>query len=119
MRFTPAYRVDPIILRSNTTRGTIRFAKSDASFSLSLAPIYQGPKGDKGDPGDAGIGSSYTHTQASPSASWVITHNLGFRPTVYVTDTAGDECVGDVLHNSTSQLTITFSASFAGQARLM
>jgi len=61
---------------------------------------------------------SYTHNQGVPSTTWTINHNLGFRPVVAVTDSAGDECVGDIAHSNTNTLVVTFSSSFSGRARL-
>ena len=75
-----------------------------------------------GEQGPSGASQStlreHTHQQATPATVWTINHDLGFRPAVYVTDSAGDECEGDVDHLSSNSLTITFSAAFAGTARL-
>lgn len=60
----------------------------------------------------------HTHVQSVPAATWTIDHNLGFRPNVSVTDTAGDDCEGDVDHPTVNQTVVAFSASFAGTARL-
>lgn len=56
--------------------------------------------------------------QPTPSATWTINHGFGAKPTVTVTDTAGDECIGEVTHPTLNQTVITFSAPFAGTARL-
>ena len=61
---------------------------------------------------------TYTHNQAVPSASWVINHNLGRKPSVTVIDSAGDECAGLVDYTSSNSLTLTFSAAFSGYAYL-
>lgn len=76
-------------------------------------PAYGGSAGG----GDL-LSREYTHTQAVPAVQWDIPHDLGFRPVVYVTDTTGDECEGNVDHVSDDLLIITFSAAFAGIARL-
>lgn len=60
----------------------------------------------------------YTHDQGLASSVWVITHNLGKYPTVFVVDSAGDEVEGAITHVSTAQLTVTFSAAFSGSAYL-
>ena len=70
-------------------------------------------------PSDAPVAAAYVYTQAMPSAVWTINHNLGFRPVVYIIDTAGTEVVGFVEHPTVNQAVITFSAGFAGQARLV
>lgn len=61
---------------------------------------------------------NYVFTQGVPSATWVITHNLNKYPSVSVVDTGKTTVFGDVTYNSINELTITFSASFAGQAFL-
>ncbi|MET0786842.1 MAG: hypothetical protein ABWY25_09065 [Paenisporosarcina sp.] len=76
----------------------------------------QGPKGDKGDPGPSG--GTYTHIQSTAAAVWNITHNLPYYPNVTVIDSANDQCEGSVNYPTTTQVTITFSAAFAGQAFL-
>ena len=60
----------------------------------------------------------HVHTQASPSTSWVITHALKGKPQVTVVDTADTTVVGDVLYNSDTQITVSFSAAFVGNAYL-
>ena len=61
----------------------------------------------------------YVHSQSTPASVWTIDHNLGTFPSVYVLDTAGDECEGDVDNPTVNRTVITFSASFAGTARLV
>lgn len=61
---------------------------------------------------------SYVHNQGVASATWVITHNLGFYPNVIVEDSGGTTVEGEVVYNSANQLTLTFSAPFGGIAYL-
>ena len=61
---------------------------------------------------------NYTHTQSVSSATWTITHNLGYRPAVSVVDSGGNHVVGDVNYVSVNVLTISFSAPFGGSAYL-
>lgn len=61
---------------------------------------------------------TYTHSQASASSTWVITHNLGCRPAVTIVDSGGNVQIGEVLYNSDNQVTVTFSAAFSGYAYL-
>lgn len=63
-------------------------------------------------------GGSYTHTQATPAASWTVTHNLGYRPAVTVFDASGVLVITDFTHASINALTITFAAPIAGVAHL-
>lgn len=114
MILTPTYSV----------RGALSFEDGDSVLKVTLTPFFQGEKGekgDKGDKGDPGGGSSisYTHFQNTPASIWVIEHNLGFWPNVYVLDTNGDECEGDVQnYPGMNRTDIFFSAPFAGRARL-
>jgi hypothetical protein len=96
--------------------GSVSIAANAGSASVQLLAAIKGDKGDKGDTGTSGAG--YIHTQDVPSATWTITHNLGFRPDVSVTDSAGTEVEGGVAHPTINQTVITFSGGFSGFARL-
>lgn len=61
---------------------------------------------------------TYLHTQSSPSASWTVAHNLGFRPTVAVYTTGGVEVICDIVHLSPDVLVVGAAAPFSGSARL-
>lgn len=74
----------------------------------------QGIRGPKGDPGPAG--GFYVHDQAVASDTWVIVHNLGRHPAIVVTDSAGTQVYGTVVHDSINQATVTFSTAFGGRA---
>lgn len=58
----------------------------------------------------------YQHDQTSPSAEWIVNHNLGFTPSIEVLNTAGREIEGDVLHISLNQTRIYFNQPIAGKA---
>lgn len=60
--------------------------------------------------------ANYTHTQSVAATTWTVTHNLGRRPSVTVIDSAGTRVFGGESHQNTNQLTLTFSAPFAGTA---
>ena len=64
------------------------------------------------------VTGNYAHTQSVSSATWTITHNLGYRPAVSVVDSGGNHVVGDVNYVSVNALTISFSAPFGGSAYL-
>jgi hypothetical protein len=49
-----------------------------------------GPTGPQGPAGPAGVGASYRHVQDVPSATWIITHNLPYRPNVEVVVNSGN-----------------------------
>ena len=61
---------------------------------------------------------SYEHNQGAASNSWVITHNLGFKPNVTVVDSAGTIYEGEISYTNSNSLTVSFSASFSGKAYL-
>ena len=63
-------------------------------------------------------GGIYTHNQGSSSSTWVITHNLGYFPSVTVVDNGNNVVIGDVSYISANQVSISFSASFGGKAYL-
>lgn len=63
---------------------------------------------------DTGWKSRNFSQDFSNSSTVVVNHNLGYRPSVTVIDTAGDEVEGMVTHNGINSLTIVFSASFGG-----
>jgi len=58
------------------------------------------------------------HTQSSASSTWNVTHELGGRPSVTIVDSAGTVVVGDVVYNSNTSITVSFSAPFSGFAYL-
>jgi len=69
--------------------------------------------------GGAGAGDlNYIHNQAVPDATWTITHGLGKFPSVSVVDSAGSLVFGETVHINSAQLTVSFSAGFAGKAYL-
>lgn len=61
---------------------------------------------------------TFVYQQPSPSASWVITHNLGNFPSVTVIDSSGNKVFGDISYTDANTLTLTFSAAFTGTAYL-
>lgn len=81
------------------------------------APGPQGPQGAQGPAGAPG-GSAYVHTQAAPSASWVIDHNLGRKVHVSVVTDLGRLVFADVEHGSLNQTTVTFPGPVTGAAIL-
>ena len=61
---------------------------------------------------------TFVFTQAVPSATWSITHNLNKFPSVSVVDTANTQVFTIADYIDTNTLTLTFSAAFAGKAYL-
>lgn len=98
---------------------------TSASTVVDVNAASVGPQGPAGPAGTAGAtgaqgasGGFFTFTQASPASTWIITHNLGYRPNISVVDSAGSQVEGETVWTSTSSLTITFSGAFSGVAYL-
>ena len=71
--------------------------------------------------GGGGGGSNlppYEYNQSSPSATWLIAHNLGIYPAVTVVDSGGSEIHGEVIYDSANQIRALFSTAFSGKAYL-
>jgi hypothetical protein len=68
--------------------------------------------------GSAGNTRRHVHTQEAASATWTITHSLGGKPSVTIVDSADTHVFGEVQYNSSTQVTVTFSAAFSGKAYL-
>lgn len=70
-----------------------------------------------GVPLGGGSGSTYyLHTQASPAATWQVTHNLGRTPNIAVINTGGTVVYADIVHNSANLAVISFPSAIAGTA---
>lgn len=63
-------------------------------------------------------GSSYTHNQAVPAATWTVTHNLGYNPNVAIVDSSDRLVVGEVQYIDLNTLEVSFTAAFGGSAYL-
>lgn len=59
--------------------------------------------------GNAGYASG-----VSNSASWTLTHSLGYYPNVTVINTSGNVCWGQIAHISTASLNISFNENVSG-----
>lgn len=75
-----------------------------------------GPQPTVGGGGGPG-GSEYIHSQASASATWTVTHNLGFKPDTFITSLGGIHVMGEILHIDNNTLQIFFDVPFQGYAR--
>ena len=64
------------------------------------------------------IVGTYIHVQSIAASVWTINHNLGTFPSVTVVDTNDEVFIGDVVYNSASTITITFTSAYAGKAFL-
>lgn len=62
---------------------------------------------------------AYTHYQATQSTSWVIMHGLGYNPIVRVFIGNNEVQPMSVVHDTTNQVTLTFSTPQVGYARFL
>lgn len=89
------------------------------------APIQfigeQGPPGPVGPVGPTGPqgGANYIHTQLSVALTWIVNHNLGFRPNIEITTLGGAMINAEILHISDNQVHLIFVTATAGQARFI
>jgi hypothetical protein len=69
------------------------------------------------DPSDA-TDKTFEYTQVSPAVTWNIQHNLNKFPSITVIDTLDTVVVGEYTYIDNNNVTLTFSAGFAGKAYL-
>ncbi|CAB4128770.1 hypothetical protein UFOVP223_85 [uncultured Caudovirales phage] len=101
-------------------------AQPEVDISLLPGVVGQrGPKGDTGATGPAGqngapgvSGGYFEYTPPDARAVWNISHNLGYRPNVIVTNSVGTEFIGDIVYTDTNSLTITFTTAVYATAYL-
>ena len=62
--------------------------------------------------------SSFTYTQGIPETTWNIQHDMGKFPSITVIDTANTVVTGQYTYIDNNNVTLTFSAAFAGKAYL-
>jgi len=61
---------------------------------------------------------NFTYVQGVASTTWNIQHNLGKFPSITVIDTANTVVTGEYTYDDINNVTLTFSAAFAGTAYL-
>lgn len=93
----------------------------DFYLNTSNMNLY-GPKTESGwgNPTDL-VGSQelgYVHIQEVASATWSITHGLGFVPNITVVDTAGTVVEGSYNYPNSNTVVLTFVGGFSGRAYL-
>jgi len=66
--------------------------------------------------GSPGTGASYLHVQASPAATWTVTHNLDTKPVVAVVSTGGVLLFAEISYPNDNTTVITFGQPYAGSA---
>jgi hypothetical protein len=64
------------------------------------------------------VAVSFVYEKQSASSLWDITHNLGYRPAVTVSDYGQNNVECDIEHVSANRLKLTFTADMSGYAYL-
>lgn len=85
----------------------------DKFYGFAVYPGFVNPNIDP-NAGD----KNFVYTQAVASTLWNIEHNLDKFPSVSVVDDDNNQVYGSVTYNTVNDLTITFTAPFAGKAYL-
>lgn len=80
----------------------------------TIAIVHAGARGPAGPPSAA---LDFEHVQDTPSAEWIINHNLGAEPIVTVLTVGGVEMEANVIHVSENQVRVYFASAQAGRAR--
>jgi len=84
---------------------------------LSVDIIVDTGVGPPGPPGPGGAASSsYEHSQPSASDTWIVNHNLGFKPSTFAYSVGGMMMWANVQHFSDNQVRIYFDGPVSGYA---
>ncbi len=59
---------------------------------------------------------AYLHNQSTAASTWTVAHNMGYRPSIQVADSAGNLVDAQIKHDSDNQATVSLNVSIAGQA---
>jgi hypothetical protein len=95
------------ILRKTATHLQWSLNNADWNDLIALGEIT-GPAG----------APAYVHNQSTQAGTWVINHNLGYRPSVEVFDSGSSEIIAEVVHPTVNQAVVTVNPATAGFARL-
>ena len=60
----------------------------------------------------------FIYSQATPSDTWTISHNLTFHPNVTVVDSGGSVVEGEISYPTPTTVLLTFRSGFSGKAYL-
>ncbi len=86
-----------------------------ASSEIEILEINaQGPQGI---PGAGGAAESFTHTQSTPAAEWIVNHNLGAYPLAEIRSAGGVVVEAEILHVSVNQFKVFFDTAYSGFVR--
>lgn len=63
-----------------------------------------------------GGGTTATHTQSVPSATWTFVHNLGYKPSITTFLNDGTQFIAPVTHVDLNTAVVTLAAAISGYA---
>jgi hypothetical protein len=106
-----------IIIQENTSKLVINEGLSNVVVTPTNYKIDIQSVGAQGSKGDTGGVEAFIHTQSSPSSTWTINHNLGYKPIIQIFSVGGVELTGGINHTSLNQAIISFATAIAGTAR--
>ena len=95
---------------------TIILLDEEVIYEL-LTEGEQGPVGPRG--ADGPLNSGFNWAQSLSSTSWVIPHNLSYKPAVTTLTVGGVAMLGSVTHISNNVIQIDFNSPVAGTAHLI
>lgn len=67
---------------------------------------------------NGGGDKNYIHNQISSQNKWTIQHNLSKYPSIIITDSGGNQVMGDIKYIDLNTIELSFSGAFAGIAYL-
>lgn len=97
----------------------IAFQVSNVELDPPTIENFTGPWWSVSGSQGGGLDVGYPFTQVSPSALWIINHNLGYRPTVAIFRDGVTPVEALVSHPSANQTRINFLTAISGTARLI
>lgn len=88
----------------------------DKTVSVSLPSKVSVDLGKQGPPGPPGPGATtYNHDQVTPSAEWIVNHNLGRLVSVTVLSAGNVEVEAEIAQLSSNQLRVYFNQPQVGK----
>jgi hypothetical protein len=109
----PVTEISGITVTGTPETGYVLVATSPTAAS------WQAPMGGGSDTDTAAEIEPFIYRQDAPATMAVITHNLGYNPSIVVTTMSGDEVMGDIEYLNSNVVRISFSAPFSWIATMV